>query len=324
MKTVGFVILLVIASATLFAPVIAPYAPRQQFRDHLFAPPMRIRVLDDAGRWHTPFVYPLRLADRLERRYQEDRSRRVALVWFSRGKLVQPADPAAGLLLIAGADALGRDIFSRLLMGARASLAVALVAALGAVLIGMLVGGLAGYAGGWIDEALMRAAEFLLVLPAIYVVLALRSVMPLVLPAAALFALMAAVFAAVGWPTVARGVRAIIVSEKQRDYVAAAVSIGAGPWRILTRHLMPATYGFVAVQATLLIPAFILAEATLSFVGLGFADPTPSWGVMLQDAANVRALAQFPWLLAPAAAIALVTLAVNLLIGEADSGKWAK
>jgi peptide/nickel transport system permease protein len=276
---------------------------------------MRIHLIDDAGRWHAPFVYPLRIADRLARRYEEDRSERLTLRWFSDGHLA--GLDAAHPLLLLGADGLGRDLLSRLLLGARTSLGVALAAMLLAVLGGAVAGAVAGFAGGAVDEILMRLAELVIVLPAIYVVLAIRSVMPLVLPAPAIFALMAGVFAVVAWPTVARGVRAIVRSEREKDYVAAAVTIGAGPWRIIRRHLVPATYGFLGVQATLLVPAFILAEATLSFVGLGFNEPTPSWGTLLQEAASVRALADFPWLLAPATAIAIVTLGVNLTLDAA-------
>ena len=137
----------------------------------------------------------------------------------------------------------------------------------------------------------------------------------------AVFALMAGLLAVVGSPWVARGVRAIVAAERRRDYAAAAVSLGSGHGRLLFRHLLPATTGFLLVQATLLLPAFILAEATLSYVWLGFAEPTPSWGSMLQEAANVQAIADFPWLLAPAAAIVMVVLWVNLIAetrGESD------
>jgi peptide/nickel transport system permease protein len=153
-----------------------------------------------------------------------------------------------------------------------------------------------------------------LVLPAMYVVLALRAVMPLVLPATTVFALMVAIFALVGWPAVARGVRGIIASERERDYVTAGRAIGAGPVRLLFGHLLPAARGHMLTQATLLLPAFILAEATLSYVGLGFPTTVPTWGTMLYDAANGALFVESPWMLAPAAAIFIVVLAVNLVV----------
>ncbi len=176
----------------------------------------------------------------------------------------------------------------------------------------MTVGGVAGYFGGVLDELLMRLAEFVIVLPTVYLVLALRAVLPLVLSPAQIFGLMAAIFTLVGWPYGARGVRGIVAVERRRGYAEAARAAGAGHARILFRHLLPATFGHLGAQGTLLVPAFILAEATLSFVGLGFPDPTPTWGTMLQDATNVSTLAQFPWMLAPAGAVFLVVLAVNL------------
>ena len=312
-RRIGYAMLGVTALVTLAAPAIAPNDPSRQFRDHLYAPPMRPRIIDDTWSLRAPFVYPLRLLDRVERRYEEDRSRRLPLTWFSEGKLVQVGDPGAGPLLLLGGDHLGRDVFARLVLGARASIGVAVVAAIGALVIGALLGATAGARGGLTDELLMRTADFVLVLPAIYVVLALRAVTPLVLSAAAVSLLMGGVFAIVGWPYVARGVRAIVASERQQDHALAAVSIGVGPWRLLRRHLLPASYGFLAVQATLLVPGFILAEATLSFVGLGFAEPTPSWGVMLQEASNVSAIAESPWLLSPAVAIIVVVLGINLV-----------
>ncbi len=178
----------------------------------------------------------------------------------------------------------------------------------------MVIGGTAGAAGGVVDEVLTRFSDFVLVLPAIYVVLALRAVMPLVLADGTVFLLMAVIFAAVGWPFVARGVRAIVATERSSEYAQAARALGAGRVRMLARHLLPATRGYLLTQATLLIPAFILAEATMSYVGLGFSDRTPSWGSMLHEAANVSVLGDFPWVLAPAGAIFIVVLAVNLIV----------
>jgi peptide/nickel transport system permease protein len=177
-----------------------------------------------------------------------------------------------------------------------------------------VIGAVAGYAGGLLDDVLSRSADFLLVLPTMYVVLALRAAMPLVMPAGLIFLLLAAIFALLGWPVVARGVRAIIRTERGQEYVLAGRAIGAGPVRLLRRHLLPAAAGHVAAQATLLVPAFLLGEATLSYIGLGFPDSVPTWGTMLQEASNVAMLGEAPWVLAPAAAIFLVVLGVNLTV----------
>lgn len=252
--------------------------------------------------------------NRLERQFEEDTLHPVRLQWFAEGRLVSIPEGDGSPLLLLGADGFGRDTFSRLLHGARASVALAAAASSLALLLGALVGGIAGYAGGMVDDLLSRLADFVLVLPAIYVALALRAVMPLILPPATVFVLLGTIFALLGWPIVARGVRAIVASERQRDYVVAGRALGAGPWRLLSRHLLPAARGYLAVQATLLLPAFILAEATLSYVGLGFPDTVPTWGTMLQDASNVALLADAPWMLAPAAAIFIFVLAVNLTV----------
>ena len=246
-----FLVTLIVLS--LVAPWLAPYTASEKFDDFLHAPPMTPHF-DGLS----PVVHPLVLADRLEQRFEPDRSRTVKLPWIER-------DNTAPVFLL-GADDFGRDVLSRLLYGARTSIGLALVATLGAVLLGALAGAFAGYRGGWIDESVMRVAEFVLVLPVIYVVLVLRAVLPLVLPASTVFFLVASIFIVVGWPFVAKGVRAIVAVERGREYVQAAQSLGASPLRILIVHLIPACAGHLLVQATLLLPAFILAEATLSFI----------------------------------------------------------
>ena len=302
-------ILVLAAIAAVAAPWLAPNPPDQRFGDSLYAPPTRPHV--GAGGL---YIYPQRLVSRLERRFDDDRQHPAPLQWLRDGRLLTLEPGRGGPLLLLGADSLGRDIFARLLYGARASLALAFLSALAALAIGALVGGVAGYAGGLIDDLLSRFTDFVLILPAIYVALSLRAVMPLVLGPGTVFLLLTTIFALLGWPIVARGVRAIVASERERDYAAAAQANGADGWRILTRHLLPATYRFLATQATLLLPAFILAEATLSYVGLGFPDAVPTWGTMLQEASNVSLVGAAPWMLAPAAAIFLVVLAVNLLV----------
>lgn len=314
-RTLGLVLVTFALLAAVAAPVLAPHATDAHFGGLLNAPPTVVHFADASGGWHAPFIYRWRLVSQLEQRYEEDLSTRVRLAWFSGGHVVQSSDEGAAPLLLLGADSYGRDVFTRLLFGARTSLGLAVAAALGALLIGATLGGLAGFAGGVFDDVLMRAADFVMVLPAIYVALALRAVLPLVLTASEVFGLLASIFAIVGAPFVARGVRAIVRSERRLDYAVAAEALGASDARLLFRHLLPSARGFMAVQMTLLIPAFIVAEATLSYVGLGFPDPIASWGTMLHDASsNIRVFADFPWLLSPAAAMFLVVLGVNLVL----------
>jgi peptide/nickel transport system permease protein len=316
-RALGLTLVAFALIAAIAAPVVAPHPTDVHFDGLLNAPPTLPHVMDADGVWRAPFIYRWRLAHQLEQRYEEDRSARVSLVWIAGGRLVRSADEPAAPLLLLGADSYGRDVFARLLFGARTSLALAVTAALGAMLVGATLGGVAGFTGGLLDDVLMRGTDFVMVLPAIYVALALRSVLPLVLTAPQVFVLLAAIFAVVGAPFVARGVRAIVRSERRLDYALAAQALGASDVRLLVRHLLPATRGFIAVQITLLIPAFIIAEATLSYVGLGFPDPVASWGTMLHDASsNIRVFADFPWLLSPAVAMFLVVLGVNLALQD--------
>lgn len=311
MKRAAWSLLVLIALAALAAPWLAPNPPNRRFDDLLYAPPTPVHIVSDG--LHAPFINPWRLVSRLERRFEADASTPVALRWFTAGTLVT-ADPDANApLLFLGADGYGRDIFARLLYGARATLAVSLASALLTTILGACIGGLAAYVGGWLDGVLSRVSEFVLVLPAIYVALVLRAVLPLVLPPATVFALLIGIFTLLGWPIVARGVRAIVLVEREREYAIAAHAAGASDGRILLRHLLPASAGFLQTQASLLVPAFMLAEATLSYVGLGFPNTIPTWGTMLQDASNVALLGDAPWSLAPAAAIFAVVLGVNLL-----------
>jgi peptide/nickel transport system permease protein len=292
----GLLALALIGAGAIAAPMLATNDPSAQFRDYVLAPPMLPRLVDAEGRWHLrPFVYPLRVVDRLER-----------------GRLIAPVDADAGPWLPLGADRLGRDGWARLIVGARRSLGVALVACLGALALGLAIGVGAGYAGGLFDHAAMRAAELVLVLPVLYVVLAARAALPSTIPPSMVFTLMTGVLALLGWPMVARGVRAIVAREALQEFAVAARAMGASPARVVWRHLAPATLGFVRVQGLQLLPAAILAETTLSFAGLGFAPDAPSWGTLLHDASDLAVLNDAPWLLAAAGAVIAVVFAINL------------
>jgi peptide/nickel transport system permease protein len=294
----------------LMGPWIAPHRSSDQFDDFAYAPPSRVHVIAD-GRLTSPYIHPMVLENRLSRTYREDASVRIPLQWFSNGRMVSSGDPRQPLLLL-GADAIGRDVFSRFVLGARLSLGVALVGVAGALLLGTFVGSLAGATGGLVDRGLMVAADFLIAVPGAYLVLVLRGVLRPVLATGETFAIMAALFTVAAWPHAARGVRAIVASERTRDYAEAARAGGAGPLR-LARHLVPAARGFLATEVLLLIPALLVAEATISYLGLGFADAAASWGTMLQDAANAPVLLEAPWMLAPAVGMFLTVLGVHLI-----------
>lgn len=296
-------LLVALAAIALVGPVAAPYGPTERFGDHLFAPPMRLHL--DGGGLYT---HPLRLVDRLERRFAEDPTVRSGLPWSHRTE-----DP----VLLLGADGLGRDVFSRLLHGARASLGLALFATALTLAIGATAGAWAALAGGIVERLIVRLGDVLIVIPALYAVVALRAALPLVLPTWMVVVSLASILVVLGWPRIARGVWSIVKAESHEEYVTAAVAAGATRARILGRHLLPACGSYLAVQTALLIPSFVLSEATLSYVGLGFPDAVPSWGTTLSDVANVAALTRAPWMLAPAAAIFAVALATNILLARA-------
>lgn len=315
-------LLLVLCLCAAAAPFLAPYPPSQQFREFFYSSPTGIHFQDSRG-WHLrPFVYGYKMADSSPRYEQTQRTRAIYFLvsgspyrWLGmtwRTHLFGLNDGSTKIFLL-GSDGLGRDLFSRILYGARFSLAVAIVATLLTVLLGAILGALAGYCGGWIDTICMRLVDLFLSLPSLFLILAVRAVIPLELTTWELYWLMVFVFTAVGWASVSRVVRGQVMSLKTLEHVLAARVSGASHFRIVWRHIMPFTTNYLLLQSTILVPAFILGEITLSFLGVGVQEPDASWGSLLEAATSVSAVSRFPWLLAPVAFIFLTVLSFNLI-----------
>lgn len=329
----GGALLGLLVMSAVFADFLAPYDPSAQNRELYFAPVIKPRLTDAAGLRHArPFVYAWRLADPARMLYVEEGGRTYPLRFFVTGvsyhlfglfpcrtHLFGVDEPARVFLL--GSDALGRDVFSRVVYGARLSLLIASVALLISLPLALLVGSLSGFYGGQFDFVCMRLIELFLALPALYLVIALRSALPLSLPPEQVFIAMAAVIALFGWANLARIVRGAVLSLRARDFILAAVALGASDARIIVRHIWPNLTGVVLTQAALAAPGYILAEVTLSYLGLGVPEPLPSWGGMLATVGGVQQLGSFWWNLAPGAAIFITSLAFYL-IAEGLRG-WA-
>lgn len=304
----------------LFAGFFALYEPGVQNRDVPFAPPTRLHFVDAQGKFHLrPFVYCWVAQPDNFGSYTEDRSRAYPLHFLVAGAAYTVAgifqvhvhlfgleQPGSAFLL--GTDAFGRDQFSRLLYGGRISLLAGLLAGCLSLSLGILLGGLAGWYGGWVDEALMRLAELFLALPWLYLLFAVRAFLPLGLAPAQTFVLLITVIGLVGWARPARLIRGVVLSGKERDYVLAARGFGASSAYLLRRHVLPQASGVVLTQAALLVPQYILAEVTLSFLGLGVGEPAASWGTMLGSLQEYHVLASYWWMLAPGLVLVFVFL----------------
>jgi peptide/nickel transport system permease protein len=306
-------LLTAIYGAAVFAGPIAPYAPITQTRDLPFAPPTRLHFD------RTPFVY--RVVGRSDRpnEYEEDRSRRYPIRFLVHGAPYSVAgivaadrhlfgvDAPAAIFLF-GTDQFGRDLFSRVLFGARISLVAGLLGAGLALIVALALGAVAGFYGGWTDDAIMRTSEIVLALPWLYLLLAIRSLLPLHLDPSQAFLLIVAVLGIVGWARPARLIRGVVRTVRWRDYVVAARASGATDFYLLRRHVLPQLSGLVLTQLALLIPQYILAEITLSFLGLGVGEPAPSWGTLLAAAQRYDVLSSYWWMLVPGIAVIPVFL----------------
>ena len=307
--------LAVIHLLVIFPGFFAPYDYSAQDRELPFAPPSHLHFVDAAGNFHArPFVYAWKTAAENNAAYEEDRTQRYPVHIFASGSLYAVAGgwtsrahlfsvEAPGRIFLLGTDDFGRDEFSRVLYGGRISLFAGLLGATVALLAGGLAGVIAGYCGKWVDAATMRLVELFLALPWLYLLFAVRAVLPLRIKTTDAFLLLVGLMGLVGWARLARLIRGIVLSAKERNFVTAARAMGASDMHILRKHVLPQTYGTLLTMAALLVPQFILAEVTLSFLGLGVGEPIPSWGNLLAELQKYSVLASYWWMYLPAMAL---------------------
>jgi peptide/nickel transport system permease protein len=308
----------------LFAPFLTPYETGDQNLDHAYQPPtalfwqdgrVRVRVYantDPSAAAYRPVQgesFPLKFfAEGYPYRF-------FGLIPMDRHLFLPDTDDPDARVYLLGSDGTGRDVFSRLLYGARISLSIGLIGISVTMVMGFFVGGVAGYFGGKTDFTAMRVVEFLMAIPGLYLLLALRSTLAPHFASAQMYVLIVLILALIGWASTARVIRGMALSLRNRPFVLAAETMGQSTGKILRKHILPNLTSYLLVAATLSIPGYILGEAALSFLGLGIQEPSASWGLMLKQAQNDMKvfMLNFWWLLSPGVAIFLTVVAFNLL-----------
>lgn len=330
MAVISLWIIVLLYLVAIFAEFLAPYDPVAFSRSYVLAPPQRIHLFDADGKFHwQPFVYGLKSTrdpETLRRIYTEDPSKIYPITLFTRGAKYKfwnlfPADlhffglqpGAKGTLFLLGTDNLGRDVLSRIIYGARVSLSVGLVGVALSLALGIVLGGISGYYGGLIDLIIQRIIEILRSIPAIPLWMGLAAAVPKDASPIRVYFMITVILSLIGWTGMARVVRGKFLSLREEDFVMAAKFAGAGELRIILRHMAPSFLSHIIASLTLAIPGMILAETSLSFLGLGLRPPAISWGVLLQDAQNVSAIALTPWLLLPVVAVVITVLTFNFM-----------
>ncbi|WP_439550487.1 ABC transporter permease [Falsiroseomonas sp.] len=326
----GGIIVLLLYVVALVPDFLATTDPGKQNARAVFHPPQMIQLIETTENgWRIrPHVQAMRLTrDRvtLAPTFTPDPNRKIYLGFFVEGyeyellglfttsiHLFGPENPRDSVFLF-GADRLGRDVYSRMMKAAQTSLFIGLIGVFLSLVIGLILGGISGYYGGRIDFVIQRVIEFVLSLPTIPIWLALGAALPQGWPPERIYLCITIILSLVGWAQLARVVRGRFLSLRTEDFVTAARLDGASEKRIIFRHMLPSFASHIIASITLAIPAMILAETALSFLGLGLQPPVISWGVLLREAQNIRSIATAPWLFAPGGAVVIAVLALNFL-----------
>ncbi|MEM8791308.1 MAG: ABC transporter permease [Pseudomonadota bacterium] len=310
-----------------FVEILAPYNPNTFHEDNIYAPPQRLYLFKD-GEYvglHTKQTYTVydRESGLVRPTMDEDDVLPVRLFsvcgetyrlfGFIEGRFRVICPPENGQLFLLGSDRLGRDVLSRIIYGARLSMTIGLIGVAVSFAIGLILGGVAGYFGGLIDATVQRLIEIFRSLPELPIWLALSAAVPVNWSPISVFFMISIILGLLDWPGLARAVRSKFLALREEDYVRAAELMGAKPRRVIFSHMMPNFMSHLIASATLSIPAMILGETALSFLGLGLRPPAVSWGMMLNDALNLNAVELYPWIMFPMIPVILAVLAFSFM-----------